>query len=406
MIPILYDKATTTFDHLGIGPLIDCISCKCEQSDSNYQLTFEYPVDGIHFEDIKLSNWVKVVVPPRYYESPQLFFIVNISKVIKKRVTVVCWHISYWMKYMPLYPLEITAPHELFVYIPWNIADQSMYEFGPGGQATRSKFPFNFSSDIEYETIETLKTDICKPVMEVLGGSDNSLLGKVGGYFIWDNYNVQHKMTYPNRGYVINYGRNIIDLSQEENGEELITGITPYWIDPEDETNIVVCEPPAIYASNARDYSFQRVIGVDMSEYYEEQPTEQQLRQGANYYIWYNHVGLPKISIDINFIELSKTDEFKNFTDQPEIHLYDEVTVKFPDLNIDTQAYVTQTTYDVLKERYETVHVGEQSETVWANMKKAMDSIVMLHRKHIENLRSIYQLRRSREEEPDEEEEE
>ena len=104
MNPILYAKNETNFNHMGIGVLSDTISCQVTQDAGCYELEMEYPIGGIHFDSIEHSCWLKVICPPRMEASPQLFYIVHISKPLNKKVTILAHHVSYKLNFIPIKP--------------------------------------------------------------------------------------------------------------------------------------------------------------------------------------------------------------------------------------------------------------------------------------------------------------
>ena len=57
MIPILFDESTTSFNTNGLGRLADAISCiVTEERNGKYELEMEYPIEGIHYDDIRISR--------------------------------------------------------------------------------------------------------------------------------------------------------------------------------------------------------------------------------------------------------------------------------------------------------------------------------------------------------------
>ena len=54
MKPILYPAGETEFVSNGLGRLSDAVSCKVtEDRNGQYELEMEYPVSGIHYQDIR-----------------------------------------------------------------------------------------------------------------------------------------------------------------------------------------------------------------------------------------------------------------------------------------------------------------------------------------------------------------
>ena len=62
MIPSLHVASETNFDTLGLGGLADAISCTVtEERNGEYELEMEYPVNGIHFNDLAVD---RIIVAP------------------------------------------------------------------------------------------------------------------------------------------------------------------------------------------------------------------------------------------------------------------------------------------------------------------------------------------------------
>ena len=52
--PLLYEPTESTFANNGLGALSDCVSCiVTEERNNAFELTMEYPVNGVHFEEIQ-----------------------------------------------------------------------------------------------------------------------------------------------------------------------------------------------------------------------------------------------------------------------------------------------------------------------------------------------------------------
>ena len=61
MIPILYNKDEQTFNHNGIGFLVDTVKCTVtEERNGEYELSLQYPITGRHYEQITDGAIVKV----------------------------------------------------------------------------------------------------------------------------------------------------------------------------------------------------------------------------------------------------------------------------------------------------------------------------------------------------------
>ena len=101
MKPVLFAADATVFTSNGLGQLTDAISCIVEEErNGKYELTMEYPVDGLHFEDLVHSTFIKAT--PSDGKDPQPFRVYSISKPIGGRCTIKAEHISYMLSEIPV----------------------------------------------------------------------------------------------------------------------------------------------------------------------------------------------------------------------------------------------------------------------------------------------------------------
>lgn len=87
------------------------------------------------------------------------------------------------------------------------------------------------------------------------------------------------------------------------------------------------------------------------------------VEQAGKNYISTNKIGVPEVSIELDFVELRDTDEWENFKALDRIELCDMVTVAYEKLGISTKGEVTATTWNVLKDMYDSITVGEYKDT-------------------------------------------
>lgn len=341
MIPVLFEAGATDFESNGIGALADCTSCiVTEVRNGSYELQMEYPVNGIHFDSLKISNVIKAV--PAVGKAAEPFRIYKVTKPLRGIVTVYAEHISYHLSFIPVAPFAASNVQEALTGLEENAVEAC---------------PFTFWTDKSTDA----KFEVTKPasLRSVLGGTSGSILDVYGGEYEFAGYAVKlHANRGTDRGVSLRYGKNITDIEQEENIENTITGIYPYWIDT-DGNNLVTLPEKIVSCEKADHYPFRRTIPYDFSSEFEEAPTEEQLRQAAQSYIKKNGIGVPKVSIKVSFITLAQAEEYKDIAILENVQLCDTVTVQFERLGILATAKVVKTVYNVLKERYDSVEVGE-----------------------------------------------
>ena len=345
MIPILFSADATSFNNNGLGALADCTSCKVtEKRNGEYILTMQYPLDGIHFKDIQKSCiiWVK----PSDGANNQAFRIYKTKKPINGIVTIEAEHISYQLSMIPTMPFTAESASAALQGLKTNAAEPC---------------PFFFYTD--KQTISTYTQEQPASIRSRLGGVSGSILDVYGGEYEFDNYDVH---LWSNRGsdkgVTIRYGKNLIDLKQEENIQNVVTGVVPFFANEE----TLVTLPEKVVESEYVDlYPYPRTVILDLSsEWTDEVPTVEQLRQRAQKYIEDNDIGIPKVSIDVSFIALWQTEEYKDIAPLERVNLCDTVTIIFEKLGIEAKAKVISTEYDVLRERYTKIEVGDAKSTL------------------------------------------
>lgn len=324
----------------GLGVLSDCISgTVTRERNGEYEIEFEYPIDGAHFSDIALGCLVKA--EPEKDHSEQIFEIYAISKPKNGKCTINGEHVSYRLNRVTVEPFETTGASPA-------LAGLVTHSIGEN--------PFTTWTDIENTTTQYTQTEPAT-FRGQLGGVEGSILDIFGGEYDFDNYTVKlYKAMGTDRGVTVEYGKNLIDLKQEESIQDTITGIVPYWIDNEGK-NLVMLSEKVIECANAGNFPYKRTIPHDFSQEFQDKPTEEQLRKKAQAYVKANVTGVPDVSITVSAQNLADTEEYKNLS-QEIIRLCDTVTVKFLKLGVNATAKVVSIEYDFINRKIEKFTIG------------------------------------------------
>lgn len=344
MIPILFSEASTQFNTNGLGRLSDAISCTVkEERNGQYELEMYYPATGAHFDDI--ANRAIIVALPYRDADPQPFRIYQISRPIGGKVRINARHISYDLAKNTAMPFSVEA------------SSTACYQTLQGLKTNAVETcPFTFETDVQ--TMAPYKQSIPSTIRQRLGGIEGSVLDQFGGEYEWDGYTVKLlRSRGSDNGVVLRYGKNITDLTQEEIISETITGVVPYWSNM-DSTEVVTLPEKAVYSSHASSYSEHLTVPLDLSDDFDEAPTEIQLRTAAEVYITKHDIGVPTVSIKVSFVNLKDTIEYKDMESLQNVHLCDTLTVQFEKLGINTTAKVSAYEWDVLGEKYNEINVG------------------------------------------------
>lgn len=336
--PILYSTTETKFDHNGIGILSACVSCEVtEEANGIFELAMQYPFDGIHCEKIENRSIIKANVDR--FRNPQLFRVYSIGKPMAGIVNVLAEHISYGLSGIPVKPFSAPNVSTALKMLKQNAVTDCQFDFWTD-KNTSGNFVVPVPSSIRSN----------------LGGSVGSILDVYGGEYEFDNFTVKlHAHRGEDRGFSVRYGKNLVDIHQEQNCSSVATGVYPYWASLDG--SILVELPEKIVKAHGT-YDFERIITVDFSADFETQPTVEQLRSRTQSYIKSNNIGVPDVSFTLSFAQLSKSKEYEHLALLERVGLFDTIRVEFPALNISTSAKVVSIVYDVIFDRIISVTLG------------------------------------------------
>lgn len=343
MIPILYAPNETNFNNNGLGLLYDCIEATVtEERNGQFELSFVYPTTGIHFSEIQDDSFVKAI--PGDGEEEQLFRVYYHSKPIGGKVEYKAEHVSYQLKFIPVSPYTASTAISAMEGIADNACENC---------------PFEFWTDVA--TAGDFKLESPASGRSVLGGMEGSILDIYGGEYKWDNYLVRlYVQRGSDRGVTLRYGKNITDIRQERNIAETVTGVMPFWTGESEDVQLYVELPEkVVHGDKANNFPFKRTITLDCSGDFSEPPSEAALREAAQRYLSQPGIGVPNVNITVSFVALWQTEEYKDIANLERVKLCDTVTVYFEPLDISAQAKVIRTDYDVLKERYASIELGD-----------------------------------------------
>lgn len=357
MIPILYAGNETNFLNNGLGRLSDAIKCTVEEErNGTYELEMTYPITGIHFEDIQESN----IILARSEDGGvnQAFIIYKISKPLNGIVTINAQHISYLLNGFVVMPFTASS-----------LAD-AMSKINTNAVLTTG---FTFSTDVSITKPFTL--DAPRSIRSLLGGEEGSLLDTYGGHdYYFNNFNVSLLADRGHdNGVTIRYGKNLTDLKAVSDMTNVYTGIVPFWADSEG-GNPVYVDGYVVYSEHASTYPYKYIKPVDFSSDFETAPSKAQLLARAQSYLANNDGWKIKSNIEVSFVSLAQTEEYKNVAPLERVKLCDTVTVEYTKLGVSFKTKVIRTVYNVLLERYDSIELGDTTYTLAQAILQANDT--------------------------------
>lgn len=353
MIPILYSPTTTSFTTGGIGKLIDAGSCiVTEERNGSYELEMTYPITGHLYDEIKQRSIIFAKPSPAQSEQP--FRVYRITKPLNKVVTIYAAHISYDLSGIPVK----------------NFTSQSV-QAALTALTTSSVIsnPFTFWSDKTNSGVMEIKTPTpCRTIL-------SNILDVYGGEYEFDKYTVKlHSQRGFDNGVSIKYGKNLTDLEQDENCSNVYTGVLPYWTGNDTNGNETTVSGSVVNAPGT--YDFTRILPVDFTSDFEEQPSPAQLNNAATNYISANNIGIPEVNLTVSFVHLNQTEEYKNLGIFERVELGDTIKVEFAAMGVSSTARCVKTVYNTLLERYDNVELGEVKKGLADTISSQTSSII------------------------------
>lgn len=342
MIPILYKADATEFDTYGIGALSECTLCEVtEERNGAFECTLKYPVTGILFAELKNERLIKA--KPNDTSEEQLFRIYRITTPINGIVTIYAQHISY----------DLSNIAELVWssgFISPSLAMSRIF--------TKTAATHNFKCSTDFSSAKPFSVSKPKSVRACLGGSEGSMLDLWGGEYEWDNFNViLHSKRGKDNGVVIEYGKNLTEMEQDNDFTDVYTDILPYAVFSDENTEKVITLTE-ITLPIISTYSRQKTFIKDFTEFFEDKSSinENSLRAKAQSYIKENPLGVETPTLTVAFEPLWKQPEYSAILER--VSLCDTVTIRHSALGITAKSKVIKTVYDSLAEKYVSITLG------------------------------------------------
>lgn len=348
--PILYKENETNFEHLGVSVLSDASKCHVSREKNGiYILEFDYPVNGKDVDKIKEGMYIK---SDAGYRTKNQRFIVSKTTKTQNEFKIYCQHISQVKTTMnAIRPdITLTSVSAMGALTAWrdNLLD--------------SRDEFFVNSDITTVNSTTWKVENIENARDALGGKVGSILDVWGGEYEFDNLNITlHKSMGIDNPTIIAYGKNLLDLEQEQSILETYTSVFPFkkYTDDNNREQLITLPEILLDSTHLNKFTHRRILKVDFSND-ENIKTVEQLRSKAESYIRSNNVGVPKTNLKINYQDLSKVEGVFDNPALEQIDLCDRLKVYYNELGImNENAKVVKVVWDVILEENHEIEVGD-----------------------------------------------
>lgn len=360
----IYDSKEIKFVSNGLAILEDCYRCEVEEvMNGLYNLELEYPTDDNKSKYLVKDNIIKVSTP----NGEQPF---RIYRVLENLDTTIVY-----------------AKHIFFDLVA-NFLMDCRHKFATCQQAledilssTLYKHNFTCSSNI----IERSNAYyIRKNPVEAILTEENSIVSMYNAEILRDKFKIIANDSIGKDNHVIiEYKKNLLGLEKDDDNSEVVTRVIPTGLSSKD-VSIMIDE---IYVDSPliNDYINPIVKEYHFSDLKEDTETgitidevKRQLKIKAEELFSKDHIDLPKTNYRINFLDLSSTEEYKDFKALEKVKLGDIVTVRHKEMNIDIKRKVVKYRWDCINKEYIEIELGDLKQTLSkdiSNINSKVDSM-------------------------------
>lgn len=344
MIPVLYDSSETLFTSGGLGFLSDCTSCTVtEELNGIYECEFDYPISGPLYPHITEGKIIYVTHDDTGV--PQPFDIYSHSAPINGLVTFYAHHISYRLSNIIIGPNTYSSCAAAVAHL---------------GQSTYMPNPFTYTTNIIKVADYTFENP--DSVRSFISGEGNTLINTYGGEMEFDKFNVT---LWDRRGsdtdVEIRYGKNLENITDKVDVSGTYNAIVPYY--RRDDGTPLLIDSRYVYHDDGSGTI--KAVALSMNEYFKTQPTKQAMEDKAQEILDGSYAWIDSREIDVNFVALWQTSEYKDFAPLERVNLGDTVKVYYPAIGVNAiQEKVVRTVYNTLLDRYNEITLNQLPSTL------------------------------------------
>ncbi|HAT4229634.1 TPA: endopeptidase [Clostridium perfringens] len=347
----VYDSKEIKFISNGLA-ILDNELIRCEVQEvlnGLYTLELEYPINNKNVDYLIEGNIIKTNTP----SGEQPF---RIYRTVKNLDTIIVY-----------------ANH-IFFDLQSNFLMDCRYKFATGQQAfedilnsTLCKHNFTCTSNI---TERNNAYYIRKNPVEAILTEENSIINLYKGELLRDKFKIVFNDSIgKDNNVIIEYRKNLLGLEKDEDISQVVTRLIPTGLTAKD--SIIMLDEVYVDSSLINNYINPVVKEIHYSDLKEDaekgitiESIKEQLKVRALRLFSNEHIDLPKVNYKINFLDLSLTEEYKDFKALEKVKLADVVTVRHKDLKIDVKRKVIKYKWDSLTKSYIEIELGDLESTL------------------------------------------
>ena len=269
-----------------------------------------------------------------------------------------------------------------------------------------TSYPHSFSATSDIDTVASSRLVRKNVVSALIGDTDNSFINRWGGELDIDGFTFKlNEQIGKDDGYTIQYGKNLTGLDLQLNMLEVVTRIRPVGFDGIEIDGLYVDSP---YIDNyalpiIKEIKYENVKWTGSPNYEEREDDDSYIYDNlaeaqaklielaTNEFI-VNEIDLPKTTINIEFIELSKTEEYKHLKFLQNINIGDTVHIYHKPLDINLKSRCIEYVYDCILNKYETITLGSYTKNFFTktqNTNNTLDNVSNIYETKADSMSKI-----------------
>ena len=336
----LYNGNETTFTHNGLGALSKCISAiSSRELNGQWTLTIVHSLDG-NYNLVQAGQIIKAPTPSGY----QLFRIYKVDEDLNK-ITIRCNHIFYDLSQ------RIVKSNLGLGGTQQEVTAELLTDYATGTNL------FTVSGDGVVST--SIQMVIGNNVLNTLVAHEDGVVKRFNCEFDFDNYNIRVlNQVGENNGVLISFRKNLVGLNEIIDYSTLATrlfpissdgiilpGASPYVDSP------IISSYPIVYTQTLNCDTIKLDDTNTIDDVYVDLQNEC-IKQ------FNNGIDVPYFVYKVDFVQLSKTEEYKNYTALEDVNIGDTVIVRHEKLNKNLTSRIYAYQYDCLLEKINNLDLG------------------------------------------------
>lgn len=269
-----------------------------------------------------------------------------------------------------------------------------------------TSYPHSFSATSDIDTVASSRLVRKNVVSALIGDTDNSFINRWGGELDINGFTFKlNEQIGKDDGYTIRYGKNLTGLDLQLNMLEVVTRIRPVGFDGIEIDGLYV---DSSYIDNyalpiIKEIKYENVKWTGSPNYEEREDDDSYIYDNlaeaqaklielaTNEFI-VNEIDLPKTTINIEFIELSKTEEYKHLKFLQNINIGDTVHIYHKPLDINLKSRCIEYVYDCILNKYETITLGSYTKNFFTktqNTNNTLDNVSNIYETKADSMSKI-----------------